>query len=151
MQLPCNGILMHFKTFTTKIYMSQNSNGTGITAAPSGNGNVPGLGESFSVNLNTGQGSYTYKIHLPEGVAGHSPKLTLEYAHGYGLGVFGMGWKMHLRKIWRSIDSGTPDITSAEKYFESGNEIVETPGGNFMAISEGLFGRYTKQAQGWRL
>lgn len=131
--------------------MSQNSNDTGLVSPPSGNGNVPGLGESFSVNLNTGQGSYTYKIHLPEGIAGHSPKLTLEYAHGYGLGVFGMGWRMPLRKIWRSIDTGTPDTLMPEKFYESGSEIVETPNGSFMAVSEGLFGRYIKQGNGWKL
>ena len=40
---------------------------------PSGTGNLPGLGEAFSINLSTGQGTYSYQIPLPDGVAKHTP------------------------------------------------------------------------------
>ena len=36
---------------------------TAVTSPPAGTGNVPGLGETFNMNLSTGQGVYTYLIH----------------------------------------------------------------------------------------
>ena len=60
--------------------MSRPEERAGVTSPPSGNGSVPGLGEAFTINLGTGQGVYSYKLSLPDGVAGHGARLVLEYA-----------------------------------------------------------------------
>src|SRR5262245_8789541 len=96
------------------------------TSPPAGTGNVSGLGEAFSINLSSGQGTYLYRMPLPEGVAGHSPKLTLEYAHGAGHGPWGLGWRMGVRSISRRLDFGTPDEALTERYLDMGAEIVPT-------------------------
>ena len=88
--------------------MSSPESRTGITAPPSGNGNVAGLGEAFTINLNTGQGVYSHKLPLPAGRAGHGATLALEYSHGATLGPFGLGWRLGLRAIARRLDFGVP-------------------------------------------
>ena len=59
------------------------------SALPAGTGNAPGYGETFSIGLNTGQSTYQLPIALPPGVAGFSPKISLNYSSAYGHGVFG--------------------------------------------------------------
>ena len=129
--------------------MSSPETRTGITAPPSGTGNVPGLGEAFTVNLNTGQGVYAYKFPLPEGRAGHGAKLGLEYSHGSGLGPFGIGWRLALRSISRRLDFGLPGSGAAERWLDDGQELVETPDGSYAATSESAFTRYTRSGDGW--
>ena len=96
------------------------------TAPPAGTGQVAGLGEAFSINLSSGQGTYVYRIPLPDGVAGHSPRLTLEYAHGVGHGPLGLGWRMGIRSISRRLDFGTPAEELVERFLDNGAEIVAT-------------------------
>jgi hypothetical protein len=80
------------------------------TSPPAGTGHVPGFGESFNINLNTGQGVYSYKLALPEGVAKHNPSLTLEYSSSHEYGNFGWGWDIGSREISRKLDSGSEEL-----------------------------------------
>jgi len=82
---------------------------TGQTSPPAGTGFVPGLGEAFRINLSTGQGVYSCKLPLPDGIAGHTPTLSIEYAHGAAGGPFGLGWRLSLRTLARRLDFGTPE------------------------------------------
>lgn len=121
------------------------------TAPPAGTGNAPGLGESFSINLSTGQGTYVYKVALPDGVAKHTPKLAVEYAHGCGLGAFGLGWRMPLRAINRRLDFGAEQDSLTERFMDSGMEIMPIADGTFRALRETMFSRYTRVGDGWRI
>lgn len=131
--------------------MANSTAKSGMTSPPAGTGNVPGLGESFSINLNTGQGIYTYKLPLPDGVAGHTPQLTLEYAHGSGLSEFGLGWRMTRRSIDRRLDFGVPDVGVTERWMDSGNELVSVGENRFATKVETLFTRYTREIEGWKI
>jgi RHS repeat-associated protein len=121
------------------------------TAAPAGTGNTPGLGESFSINLSTGQGTYVYKMPLPDGVAKHTPKLAIEYAHGAAQGAFGLGWRMPLRSINRRLDFGGEQDALAERFMDSGMEIMPIADGTFRALRETVFSRYTRLGDGWKV
>ena len=117
---------------------------------PAGTGQMPGLGEAFQINLNTGQGVYSYKLTLPDGVAGHTPSLALEYAHGHGHGTFGFGWRLDQRRIGRRLDYGTAD-GAVERFHDSGTEFVPIAGGGFAPMRETLFTRYSRRRGGWRI
>src|SRR3989442_13197204 len=108
----------------------------GQTAAPAGTGSAPGLGEAFSINLSTGQGMYSFKLPLPEGVGGHTPRLALEYAHGQGHSAFGFGWRLPLRTISRRLDFGVPAgdgplLTASERFMDSGAELLPLGDGTY--------------------
>ncbi|HMB64564.1 MAG TPA: SpvB/TcaC N-terminal domain-containing protein, partial [Eudoraea sp.] len=120
---------------------------TAKTSPPSGTGHVPGFGESFNINLNTGQGVYSYKIALPEGVAKHSPSLTLEYSSAHEYGNYGWGWDIGIRHISRKLDSGT-DLQK-EIYMDSGQEILPMPDGSFRNRFESQHNRYDREGDGW--
>ena len=120
------------------------------TMPPAGTGSAPGLGESFGINLSTGQGTFTYQIPLPDGVAKHTPKLTLEYSHGNGAGPFGLGWRLALRSIGRRLDFGVPDSGPAERFLDNGSELMRRADGSYAAMRETAFTRYTRTA-GWRI
>jgi RHS repeat-associated protein len=133
------------------------------SSPPAGTGQAPGLGESFSINLSTGQGTYSYQIPLPEGVAGHTPRLALQYAHGNGHDAWGLGWRLPLRSIVRRLDFGTPDAPDglhdphdpdarlAERFLDGDAEIVPLADGSFRALRETAFSRYTRAGEGWRV
>jgi RHS repeat-associated protein len=125
-------------------------NGESSVSPPSGAGSVPGLGEAFRMNLNTGQGVYSYALAVPEGVAGHKPKLTLEYTHGTRSGPFGFGWQLAVRSIVRRLDLGVPG-QGPETYLDGSNEITALKDGTFGALSETAFSRYTRDGNGWRI
>jgi RHS repeat-associated protein len=132
--------------------MSKPDARNGVTSSPAGTGHQPGLGEAFSINLNTGQGVYSYKLPLPDGVAGHTPSLALEYAHGTGLGWFGLGWRLPLRSITRRLDFGVPDVGAFERFLDGGTELVELTDGSFATLVETAFNRYMRLAGGgWRI
>jgi RHS repeat-associated protein len=129
--------------------MAKREANASVTSPPSGTGNVPGLGEAFNINLNTGQGMYTYTPPLPEGVAGHTPKLRLEYSHGTGHGPFGLGWRWPIRSISRRLDLGVPGEETGERFMDSGAEIVPLAGGFFGPLVETGFTRYRRKDAGW--
>lgn len=118
---------------------------------PAGTGYLPGLGEAFSVNLNTGQGTYTYQIPLPEGVAKHGPKLSLEYTHGAGCGAWGLGWRLPLRSITRRLDFGTPSEGITERFSDGGIDLISAKDGSFRAMRETSFARYTRLGDRWKI
>ena len=124
---------------------------SGQTSPPAGTGNVPGLGESFSINLNTGQGIYSYKLPLPDGVANHTPKLSLEYSHGGGHGLLGLGWRLAMRSISRRLDFGVPEQGAVERFMDSGAEIVPVADGTFRVLAESAFNRYSRSGDGWKI
>jgi RHS repeat-associated protein len=130
--------------------MSQGSK-QAITSPPAGTGHTPGLGEAFNINLSTGQGMYSFKLPLPSGVAGHTPRLALDYAHGQGHSAFGFGWRVVVRTIARRLDFGVPNATAAERYLDSGSEIVPLGDGTFRAMVETTFTRYSRLDQGWKI
>ena len=59
--------------------MADNGTDSEAVSPPAGDGNAPGFGEAFTLDLNTGQASYAVDLTLPEGVANWHPKLKLEY------------------------------------------------------------------------
>jgi len=122
-----------------------------MTSPPAGTGYAPGLGEAFTINLSTGQGIYAFKLPLPDGIAGHTPDLSLEYAHGAGYGPFGLGWRMPLRSISRRLDYGVPGEGAAERYVDGSAEIVPLGDGSYGALAENIFTRYTPLGDGWRI
>jgi RHS repeat-associated protein len=121
------------------------------SSLPAGNGSLPGLGEAFSINLSTGTATYSYQIAVPEGVAKHTPKLVLEYAHGTGQGPWGLGWRLPLRSISAALDFGTPDQALTQRFLDGGAEIAQAADGTFRALRESLFARYSRQGDGWRV
>ncbi|MCX4903450.1 toxin TcdB middle/N-terminal domain-containing protein [Streptomyces sp. NBC_00878] len=127
------------------------ANGTEATAVspPAGTGNAPGLGEAFTLDLNTGQGGYTVALPMPEGVAGLKPDLRLRYAHGSGVSPFGQGWTMPLRRIDRSLDLGVPGESGVERYHDGGVELVEVAPGEHRALVESAYARYRRHNGGW--
>src|SRR5438045_319607 len=100
--------------------MAESGTSPTAVAAPAGTGNAPGLGEAFTLDLNTGQASYAVPIPLPEGVAGRQPQLKLEYRQGRGNGPFGMGWDLPLRSIDRRLDFGVPGEGVVERFTDGG-------------------------------
>jgi hypothetical protein len=130
--------------------MATTKDGDATVSPPAAMGSAPGLGETFRINLNTGQGVYSYKIALPESVAGHTPQLDLEYSHGARLGPFGFGWNLALRSIEQRLDLGVPGM-APESFLDGGTEIVQLNDGSFGAITEGNFDRYTRDDDGWRI
>ncbi|HFB97926.1 MAG TPA: hypothetical protein ENJ62_02185, partial [Bryobacterales bacterium] len=130
--------------------MAQRGAKTSQTSPPAGTGQVPGLGEAFRINLNTGQGVYSYKLPVPDGVARHTPQLSLEYAHGNGHGAFGFGWRLDLRRISRRLDYGV-DGGPAERFYEGGAELAPLAGGGFAPLRETVFTRYSRAGGGWRI
>ncbi len=123
----------------------------GVASPPAGTGNVPGLGEAFNINLNTGQGMYSYTLPLPDGIAGHTPKLRLEYSHGAGHGPFGLGWRWPIRSIARRLDLGVPDEKTVERFMDSGTEMVPLVSGLFGTLVETGFTRYRRKNDGWQI
>ena len=128
--------------------MSTPESRSAVTAPPSGGGAAPGLGEAFSINLNTGQGVYSHRLALPGGRAGHGPELALEYSHGSGVGPFGLGWKLGFRSISRRLDFGVPGDGATERWLDGGQELVETPDGTLAAARESAFTRYRRAGAG---
>jgi RHS repeat-associated protein len=118
---------------------------------PAGGDRAPGLGEAFTLNLSTGQGTYSYKIPLPDGVAGHTPQLTLQYAHGIGHGPWGWGWALPERVLSRRLDFGPPGEGQVERFQDSGDEIVPIADGSFRAMRETAFARHVRVGDGWRV
>ena len=125
-------------------------NGDSTVSPPTAAGSIPGLGEAFRMNLNTGQGVYSYAISLPDGVAGHQPKLKLEYSQCVRSGPFGFGWQLALRSISRRLDLGAPGETP-EIYLDGSNEITALKDGSFGARYETAFSRYTRDGSGWKI
>src|SRR5947209_3354969 len=104
---------------------------------PAGIGSSPGMGESFRMNLGTGQGTYTYKLQLPAGVLDQTPRLMLQYTHGSRADIFGFGWTLPLRTIARRLDLGGRSVD--EKFLDNETELVQLLDGTYAARQETAF------------
>ncbi|MCW2528798.1 MAG: hypothetical protein JWM76_3658, partial [Pseudonocardiales bacterium] len=122
------------------------------TSAPGASGSGAGRGETFGINLGTGTAMHSYKLPLPEGVAGHTPALALEYQNGASAGAFGLGWRLDLRAITAGLDFGAPgEDGRLLRLLDGGSEIVETSDGTFRVLRETAFDRYSRVGDGWRI
>ncbi len=122
------------------------------TSLPGGSRTGSGRGETFSINLGTGTAMHSYKLPVPDGVAGHTPVLALEYNSGAGLGAFGLGWRLDLRTITAGLDFGAPDDEGLSlRVLDGGSEIVQSADGTFRLLRETSFDRYTRIGDGWRI
>ena len=51
--------------------MGKSATTQSAVSPPAGSGNVAGMGESFSLDLNSGQGNFSVPFDLPDGIAGY--------------------------------------------------------------------------------
>lgn len=116
---------------------------------PSGSGMTAGLGETFSLDLNSGQGTFVVPFDVPDGVAGLKPTVKLEYVHGAGNGEFGLGWRLQQREISRRLDLRVPDDESEEVFHDSGVELRRSADGSFRPVREVAFTHYSRVGDAW--
>jgi RHS repeat-associated protein len=135
--------------------MAKSATTQSAISPPAGTGNVGGLGESFSLDLNSGQGNFSVPFDLPDGVAGFKPGLKLEYAHGQGNGPFGLGWRLPLRQIDQRLDLGVPEPAAgpseAEIFLDSGTELRLMADGRFHPLRETGFCHYERVGEHWQI
>jgi RHS repeat-associated protein len=111
-------------------------------ALPRGS-SVRGLGGDFVADLNTGGGSYSIPLDVPEGVEGHTPELALRYATGAGSGPFGLGWALPLPRMERVLEGGLPRYDDTDRLALGGaGPLIALPDGEFVPETDGL---------GWRI
>lgn len=116
---------------------------------PAGSGQVSGMGEAFSLDLNSGQGTFSLPFELPDGMAGLKPSLKFEYRHGNGNGPFGLGWTLSQRQINRRLDFGVPGDGAAEVFLDSGVEIRQAADGRYHPVREMGFTHYERVGDHW--
>src|SRR5687768_1693647 len=75
---------------------------------PKGSGTIEGMGESFSMQLSTGIGTFSVPIAIPRARGGAQPSLSLAYSSSSGWGIAGVGWDMGVPFIARQTDRGIP-------------------------------------------
>ncbi|MDM0001833.1 toxin TcdB middle/N-terminal domain-containing protein [Variovorax sp. J22P240] len=129
--------------------MTKSATAQTAVSPPSGSGNVAGMGEAFSLDLNSGQGNFSVPFEVPDGVAGLKPRVKLEYAHGQANGPFGLGWRLPLRQIDRRLDLGVPNGGSVETYLDSGAELRRGADGVYRALRETAFSFYEFDSGHW--
>lgn len=79
-----------------------------IISIPKGGGALQGIGETFSPDLHTGTGNFSFPIALPPGRNGFQPHLNLAYSTGNGNGYFGLGWNISMPGVNRKTSQGIP-------------------------------------------
>ena len=129
--------------------MSKSGASATSTSPPAGSGTVAGLGQSFSLDLNSGQGTFSLPFDLPEGVASFKPVVKLEYSHGHGNGPFGLGWKLQLRQIDRRLDFGVPGSGVEEVFLDAGVELRRSADGHVHPAREMTFSHYERAGNHW--
>ena len=130
--------------------MSKSATERAAISPPAGGGKVSGLGEAFSLDLNSGQSTYAIPFDIPDGVAGYKPNLKLEYAHSNANGAWGYGWQLPMRQIERRFDLGIPDDGNAREVFlDSGIEIRAGTDGKFYPLRESAFSVRERSGDGW--
>lgn len=130
--------------------MNQTGASPTATAPPAGDGAVAGMGETFSLDLNSGQGTFNVPFELPDGVAGFKPTVKLEYSHGRPNGAFGLGWQLQMRQINRRLDLGVPD-GAVEIFLDGDVELRQSADSSFHPVREMAFSRYERAGDGWQV
>ena len=119
---------------------------------PEGPGSLEGVGENVEVNANMGVMAYQVPIPLPDGHAGMTPDLSLNYTSGGGQSVVGMGWDLTVPSLERSTVRGLPRYASDDKMVANGSqELIRTNAAEpaeYRARMEGAFIRYRWHARG---
>lgn len=100
--------------------------------APKGAGTIEGMGESFSMQLSTGVGTFSVPIAMPAARGGAQPSLSLSYSSSTGWGIAGMGWDVGVPFIARQTDRGIPGYDDRNDFhfgqdrfvFNGGQELV---------------------------
>lgn len=88
-----------------------------VLSLPSGGGAIGGTGGGFVTNRQTGAGTKTVEIDVPEGRNGMQPRLRLSYSTGNSHGVAGMGWSLGVGSVSRRTDDGVPTYDDATDGF----------------------------------
>jgi RHS repeat-associated protein len=99
---------------------------------PKGAGTIEGMGESFSMQLSTGVGTFSIPIAIPAARGGAQPSLSLSYSSSSGWGIAGMGWDIGVPFIARQTDRGIPGYDDRSDFhigqdrfvFNGGQELV---------------------------
>ena len=135
---------------------------------PTGPGSIEGLGNSFQPMLNTGTAKYSIKIKLPQGTAGHSPDLSLQYESGAGDGALGIGWTFGPKSIRRQTAKGIPHYVDGPNSVDDdhdgqvdepdevdrfigieGEELIQLTNGYYRSRIEKRFIRYSRVGGHW--
>ncbi|MGP1373759.1 MAG: SpvB/TcaC N-terminal domain-containing protein [Almyronema sp.] len=131
--------------------MSKSGADSTAISPPAGTGRVAGMGEAFSLDLNSGQSNFSVPFELPAGVAGFKPTLKLEYTHGNGNGPFGLGWRLPHRCIERRLDFGVPGVGVSERFLDTDVELRQTADGSYRPIREMAFSHYQRRDDHWEI
>ncbi len=129
--------------------MKKSGTSANAVSPPSGSGLVAGLGESFTLDMNSGQGTFSLPFELPGGVAGFKPAIKLEYRSSNHNGPFGMGWALQQRKIERRLDFGIPETVVEQLFLDSGVELRLASDGHYHPVRETSFSRYARIDDHW--
>lgn len=121
-------------------------------ALPTGGGDVRGLGESFSPDLNSGTGNYRVALDLPPGVRNLQPPLSLVYSTGGGNGPFGLGWALAHGGITRRTFRGVPTYDDRDTFLYNGAaQLVPMPDGTYRPAVEHAFERVRRVGEHWEV
>ncbi len=114
---------------------------------PEGPGSLEGLGENIELNLNMAQMSYNVNVQVPEGYAGMTPGVSLDYSSGSGNSVVGMGWTLSMPNIERLTVRGLPRYVVGDEFAVDGSAELVYVGGTspriYRARFEGSYVRYS--------
>lgn len=133
---------------------AETKNGTSpqVLSLPSGPGSIEGLGEAFEPQLNSGTVSYSIPLKTPPGRAGLQPSISLSYNGGNPNGIVGLGWKLAVPMIRVRTEDGFPVYDESDAYIGvDGEELVEIETSVFRSEIEGVFNRYEKLSDGWKV
>ena len=131
--------------------MSKTGASATSVSPPSGTGFVSGMGEAFSLDLNSGQSTFAFDFDLPDGFTGFKPRLRLEYSLGVGNGPFGLGWRLGLRQINQRLDLGIQTESAQQVFLDGSVELRKRADGSFAPVRDMAFSRHTKSANGWEI
>ncbi len=87
---------------------------------PEGPGSLEGIGDNATVNPNQGSMTFSVPIDVPEGFAGVTPSLALDYSSAAGVGLSGIGWDLGVPYIERMTNLRLPDYDVDDDFAANG-------------------------------